>query len=402
MTPRSIWTRSTKPASKAVRARVDTPLSAIDAREWDALRDDDDPFTSYAYLSALEDSGQIGPEAHWVPHHVTVRDAQDGLIGAMPLYAKDDSWGEFVFDFAWANAFNQAGGRYYPKLVTAVPYTPVGGRRLLISATADYGATANALIDATLDFTRAMEASSWHVQFCHPDEHKRLGDAGLLLRSDCQFHWFNDSYSDFDDYLTVFRSSRRKKTRRERRRMDEQGIRFTTRAGSELDQAAWQEFYGFYASSFLVRGRDPYFTSDLFVVLGQRLGDQMMIKTALRDDRPVAAALFFHNDRRLYGRYWGCTEFVDALHFETCYYQGIDYCIEHGLQQFDPGTQGEHKIARGFRAHESYSAHYLVDQNFRRAVADYLRREGDGVKLYMDSVDAHLPFRRGADDPGEA
>ena len=382
--------------SDSVTVRVDTPLSAIEALEWDALRDDDDPFTSYAYLSSLEDSRQIGPDLRWIPHHVTVRDASKRLIGAMPLYRKHDSWGEFVFDFAWANAYNQVGGHYYPKLVTAVPYTPVGGRRLFIAKDVDYTAVARAMIETTLDFTRATDASSWHVQFCHPEERTLLDDAGLLLRNDCQFHWFNNDYQNFDDYLTGFRSSRRKKTRRERRRMPEQGIEFSTRSGNELDAAAWHEFYEFYASSFFVRGREPYFTPDLFIMLGQRLGSQMMIKTALRDDQAIAAALFFHNDTRLFGRYWGCREFVDALHFETCYYQGIDYCIEHGLRQFDPGTQGEHKIARGFQAHESYSAHYLVDPNFRRAVGDYLRRERDGVRLYMDSVDAHLPFRRNA------
>ena len=311
----------------------------------------------------------------------------------MPLYQKDDSWGEFVFDFSWANAYAQAGGQYYPKLVTAIPYTPVGGRRLLIAGHADYAKVAGELVDAALAFVAVTGASSWHVQFCHPDEHEILVQRGLLLRHDCQFHWFNNGYKDFDDYLGTFRSSRRKKTRRERRRMGEQGISFTTRHGSELTDADWHEFFSFYASSFLVRGREPYFTPDLFPALARSLGDQMMLKTAYRDEQAIAAALFFHSGDRLYGRYWGSTQFVDALHFETCYYQGIDYCIEHGIRQFDPGTQGEHKIARGFRAHPSYSAHYLADGNFHKAVADYLRREGDGVRSYMESVDGHLPFR---------
>jgi hypothetical protein len=378
-----------------MRARASTQLADIDAAAWDALTVDDDPFTSYAYLSALEDSAQVGPGLRWQPHHVTLRNADERLVGAMPLYLKQDSWGEFVFDFAWANAFAQAGGRYYPKLVTAIPYTPVGGRRLLIAADVDRDAASRALVRAALDLVERLGASSWHVQFCHPDEHDVLESCGLLLRKDCQFHWFNDGYDDFDHYLAQFRSARRKKTRRERRRVGEQGVTFTTRAGSDLNARQWDEFYQFYASSFLVRGRNPYFTPTLFPLLGQRLGRRMMIKTAYRDGRAVAAALFFHNRTRLYGRYWGCSEFIDALHFETCYYQGIDYCIEHGLRQFDPGTQGEHKIARGFRAHPSYSAHYLVDENFRRAVADYLRREGDGVRVYMESVDDHLPFRVG-------
>ncbi|MFK7886439.1 MAG: GNAT family N-acetyltransferase [Gammaproteobacteria bacterium] len=382
-----------------IRTRTCASLADIPAAHWDPLVRDNDPFTSYAYLMALEHTGQIGPNTRWQPRYVIAEDQNKRLIGALPLFLKHDSWGEFVFDFSWANAYEQAGGQYYPKLVTAVPYTPVGGRRLLIVDNVDRGAVADALIQGALAEVEATGASSWHVQFCTEEEREILVKAGLHGRADCQFHWFNQNYRDFDHYLESFRSSRRKKTRRERRRMQDQGIHFTTRSGRDLDANDWSEFYGFYASSFLVRGREPYFSADLFPRLAANMGDQIMVKTAYREDRAVAAALFFHNERRLYGRYWGCSEFVDALHFETCYYQGIDYCIEHGLEQFDPGTQGEHKIARGFGAHASYSVHHFRDPRFGQAVADYLRREATGVKAYMGAVDDHLPFRN---DQGES
>lgn len=376
-----------------MRAQTETPLAIIDPAQWDALERDDDPFLSYAYLSALEDTGQVGPETRWQPCHITLRDASGALLGALPLYRKSDSWGEFVFDFAWANAYAQAGRHYYPKLVTAVPYTPVGGRRLLLAPGADRGACAAALIDAAIAYARERRVSSWHVQFCHPDELEALRAGGLLLRQDCQFHWFNAGYANFDDYLATFRSARRKKTRRERRRVAEQGIGFEDVAGDAMSARRWATFYDFYASSFEVRGRTPYFTPDFFERLGATLGESILIKFARRDGRAVAAAMFLHNARRLYGRYWGCRGFYDALHFETCYYQGIDWCIENGIAQFDPGTQGEHKIARGFRAHPSWSAHYLADADFSRAIADYLQRERAGVRDYMAAVDAHLPFR---------
>ncbi len=274
-----------------------------------------------------------------------------------------------------------------------MPYTPVGGRRLLIAADVNRDAVAEALIRAAIAQVKITGASSWHVQFCHADERQALRDHGLLVRHDCQFHWFNRGYADFDDYLGTFRSSRRKKTRRERRRVQEAGVTFSTRHGNDMSANDWAEFYAFYASSFVVRGRSPYFSPPLFEALGAQLGDRVMIKTAYQADEAIAAALFLRNDKRLYGRYWGCNGFVDALHFETCYYQGIDYCLEHGLEQFDPGTQGEHKIARGFQAHASYSAHVFVEPRFHSAVADYLRREADSVSGYMQAVDEHLPFR---------
>ncbi|MEO1576360.1 MAG: peptidogalycan biosysnthesis protein, partial [Pseudomonadota bacterium] len=243
-----------------MKAAAGARLSDIDPAQWDALTRDDDPFTSYAYLSALEDTGQAGPGTRWAPCHVTCTDDNGRLIGALPLYEKTDSWGEFVFDFAWANAYEQSIGPYYPKLVSAVPYSPVGGRRLLVAPDVDVDPVRRALIDAAVAHLDETGASSWHVQFCHGEEIECLHDAGLLPRHDCQFHWFNRDFTDFDDYLASFRSSRRKKTRRERRRVQEAGVTFTTRHGDELDGPEWAEFYAFYASSFLVRGREPYFT----------------------------------------------------------------------------------------------------------------------------------------------
>ena len=375
-------------------ANANATLTGIDAADWDTLVRDDDPFTSYAYMRALEDTGQAGPQTRWVPRHVAAHDGER-LVGVLPLYEKDDSRGEFVFDFAWADAYQRAIGPYYPKLVTAVPYSPVGGRRLLIAADVDRHAVAAALIRAALDEMENRQASSWHVQFCHEDDVSWLSEAGFLPRRDCQFHWFNQDYRDFDHYLESFRSSRRKKTRRERRRVREAGVTFSTRHGHELSADDWQSFYEFYASSFYVRGRPPYFTPEFFPALGERLGNRIMIKTAQRDGEDIAAAFFLRNATRLYGRYWGCKGFVDALHFETCYYQGIDYCLTHGLRHFDPGTQGEHKIARGFQAHPSYSMHIFREERFHAAVDDYLSREARSVDAYMEAVDQHLPFRDG-------
>ena len=372
-------------------------LGEVSADEWNALDIGDDPFLRHEYLNGLELSGCAGPGTRWQPHHVTLRDADGRLVGAMPLYEKTDSWGEYVFDFAWAQAYAQHGFDYYPKLVCALPYTPVGGRRLLVAPGAGSDVRA-ALIDAAVARAEARGASSLHALFVHADERTAFESRGLLIRQDCQFHWFNDGYRDFDDYLATFRSARRKKMRRERRFVHEAGIRFRTLRGSQLSADDWQTFYRFYASSFLVRGRHPYFPADLFPRLATGLGDRMIIKFARRDGEPIAAALFFESAQRLYGRYWGCSEFHNALHFETCYHQGIEYCIEHGIEQFDPGTQGEHKIARGFRAEASWSAHWIAHPGFRAGIADYLERERAGVQDYMIEVDAHLPFRSPSGD----
>ena len=367
-------------------------LGDIAAADWNALAGHGDPFVRHEYLHALETTGAVGAGSGWTPRHLGAWRG-DELVAALPLYERTDSWGEFVFDFAWADAYTRHGRQYYPKLLTAVPYTPVTGPRILQREEAGPEA-ADALIRAALGATEEEGFSSWHVLFCNDRDRAQLERAGLLLRKDCQFHWHSRGDRDFDGYLSHFRASRRKKTRRERRKVSESGLTFQWHHGSELDARQWHRFYRFYASSFILRGRAPYFSEDLFTTLGASLGERIRVVFALRGEEPVAAALFFVGGDTLYGRYWGSSEYHDALHFETCYYQGIDYCLANGIRRFDPGTQGEHKIARGFQATASWSAHFIADPDFRRAIDDYLRREREHVDLYMSEVDRHLPFRR--------
>ena len=387
-------------ATRPVSTQVVSSLAGIGRAQWNALDIGDDPFLRHEYLHALELAGCAAPGSRWQPCHIVARDAGGALRGALPLYLKVDSWGEYVFDFAWASAYERAGLSYYPKLVSALPYTPVGGRRILTAPGADAAAVRAALIDAALRFARERKVSSWHILFCAEDELGALRERGLLVRQDCQFHWFNDGYASFDHYLETFRAARRKKTRRERRKVSDAGIVYRHLDGARMDAQQWAQFYRFYASSFLVRGREPYFPPSLFPQLAATLGERMFVKLALRDGQAVAGALFFHGGERLYGRYWGCSEYHDALHFETCYYQGIEHCIAHGLQRFDPGTQGEHKIARGFRASASWSAHWIAQPGFRRAIGEFLVAERRSVAAYMAQVDQHLPFRRDAGGTG--
>jgi len=374
-------------------------IDAVSADQWQALVSTDNPFVSYDYLQTLETSGATGPHTGWLPHYLIARDSNHQLRAAVPLFIKDDSWGEFVFDFAWADAYHRHGVPYYPKLVTAVPYTPVPGPRFFCRPH-ERDTLLPLLIDAIQAEAEKLECSSWHILFPQQDELTALEDHSLLMRKDCQFHWFNRGYQSFEHYLEHFRASRRKKCRRERRKVREENIEIEWRAGPDLDQQEWETFYELYASSFYKRGRTPYFTLDFFTQLARSSQVNMQLVFAQREQRRIAVAMFFASSDRLYGRYWGSNEFVDGLHFELCYYQGIEYCIEHGLQQFDPGVQGEHKIARGFQATPSYSAHWLKLPPFADAIRAHIGREREHIDAYMLEVDKHLPFHReAADEP---
>ena len=317
-------------------------IAEIDRQEWQSLVACDNPFISYDYLRCLEDTGATGPHTAWQPMHLTRRDTDGRLIAAVPLYLKDDSWGEFVFDFAWAEAHHRHGINYYPKLVTAIPYTPVAGPRLLMEANCS-PIQRSEICAAIQDRAKQLGASSWHILFVDEREVKELETQPLLLRKDCQFHWFNQSYSSFEHYLSTFRSTHRKKTRRERRRITEAGIEISTSYGHNMSASQWQQFYALYASTFHKRGRTPYFAPDFFTQLAASTDINIIVKWARRGNQIVAASLFFASHDTLYGRYWGCHEFVDGLHFELCYYQGIEHCIAHQLRKFDPGVQGEQK-----------------------------------------------------------
>ncbi len=371
---------------------VHESIDSIPAEAWNALAGDDYPFLKHEFLSAAERSGSVAPERGWIPRHLAVYDDAN-LKGAMVLYEKNHSWGEFVFDWSWANAYEQAGLSYYPKLVSAVPFTPASSRRVLLADENDEE-TANGLIEAALQLAMQAGCSSLHLLFPEQGETARLEKAGLKLRKDCQFHWRNRGYNSFDEFLATFSSSKRKKARRERRYVSEAGIGFRWLDGNALDAEKWQTIYRLISITFMRRGSLPYFDIDFFIDLSRDLPDNILVVLAERDDVPIAAAVFFVGPRTLYGRYWGSDGDYNALHFETCYYQGIEYCIRHGIEVFEPGTQGEHKISRGFTPETTWSAHWLAQPQFFDAIGEYLEAEHRHVERYMRAVDAHSPYKK--------
>jgi len=303
-----------------------------------------------------------------------------------------------VFDFSWANAYAQHGLPYYPKLLSAIPFTPVRGPRMLVGAAADPGALTDALIQTVAAYARSEELSSWHILFPSDDNLAQLQRAGLVERRDCQFHWFNQGYESFEAFLTTFTAEKRKKAKRERRRVSEAGIEFDTRLGGEMNDALWKIVYAFYADTFHRHGHEPYLSLDFFKRIAATMPEQLMLKIARHGAEPIAVAIFFIGEDALFGRYWGAGGNYHSLHFETCYYQGIEYCIEHKLKRFEPGTQGEHKVPRGFVPTLTSSAHDIVDPRFAAAIRDFARRECKGVEQYAASVNEHVPYHRAQDE----
>jgi len=380
-----------------LKVTVHNSISAIASADWNALAGDEFPFLNHAFLELAERSGSVTPDAGWTPRHLLLEDG--GMLrAAMPLYEKSHSWGEFVFDWAWAHAYEQAGLDYYPKLVSAVPFTPAPSTRILRSSDDDTEA-AGILIGAATQLAQDTGCSSLHILFPSADEIPSLDDAGLLLRKDCQFHWQNRGYNSFEDFLATFTSAKRKKARRDRRRVADNGIRFRRLRGADLDSDTWATVYALIARTFMLRGSLPYFNQAFFEGLSAQLPDNILVILAELDQRPVAAAVFFESETTLYGRYWGSDGHFDALHFETCYYQGIEYCIESGKQLFEPGTQGEHKISRGFSPVTTWSAHWLAHPEFGDAIERYLDEEGRHIDRYMEAVDEHTPFKTSDQDP---
>jgi uncharacterized protein len=374
-----------------LRTRVLSRIGECSASEWNALAGDY-PFLRHEFLSALEDSGSASERSGWRPRHLTLYD-EHGLAAAAPLYEKSHSWGEFVFDFAWARAAEQAGLSYYPKLVCSVPFTPATGPRLLSRPDLPAASVQSALLRTMRDYARSAERSSIHALFLDEATRGACQQEGWLMRRDCHFQWRNRGYRDFADFLERFSADKRKKVRRERRRVLEQGIEFVTLHGHELDERLLESVYGFHALTFLRHGHVPYLNRDCFARLARTLAPQFLVKLARRGREPLAAAVFFRSADTLYGRYWGAEGEHHSLHFEACYYQGIDYCIEQGLARFEPGTQGEHKIARGFEPVRTWSSHWIAYAPLRRAIASYLTREGDAIEAYAGEAGQHVPFR---------
>ena len=375
-----------------MQATVHDAIADIPAAEWNTLAGLDYPFLRHEFLCAAEAGGCVSAASGWTPRHITIRDGGT-LRAAMPLYEKTHSWGEFVFDWAWANAYHQAGVPYYPKLVSAVPFTPAPSRKLLL-ADSDDRDSATALIHSAIALAKDAACSSLHILFPLEEELSVLRDAGLRIRKDCQFHWHNRNYTDFDEFLSTFNAAKRKKAKRDRRHVAEAGIRFRRLHGNDIDDDTWQFVYRMISITFMRRGSSPYFDLDFFRRIGEQLPESVLVILAEQHDEPVAAAVFFESDRALYGRYWGSSVEYNALHFETCYYQGIEYCIDTGKSVFEPGTQGEHKISRGFVPVSAWSAHWLAEPNFFAAIGDYLDEETRHVERYMHAVDAHSPYRK--------
>jgi predicted N-acyltransferase len=372
-------------------------LAEVAAEDWQALDRAGCPFLDHGFLAELETSGCVGADSGWHPHHLLLRDADGRLTGAVPRYLKTHSWGEFIFDWSWAQSYARAGLDYYPKQLAAVPFTPVAGPRLLVrSDAADPDAVRTALAAALRQDAADAGHSGAHVNFTTAEDQRVLEDAGFLSRHDCRFLWRNRGYRDFDDFLDGFRADKRKKVKRERRRVAESGIEFRSLAGESIDEATWEIVFGFSERTFLRHGNAHYLTARFLAAVARAQPGAVLVQLAERGGVAVATAIFFQGGGTLYGRYWGSAAPEDSLHFEACYYRGIEHCIAHGLISFDPGTQGEHKLARGFAPTLTSSAHWLAQGEFRAAVARYLERERAAVAEYVAAAATHLPFQRDA------
>jgi uncharacterized protein len=376
-----------------LQTRRAASINGIDRAQWNGLAGGS-PFMSHEFLLALERSGCVGSGTAWQPQHLLAFAPDGRLLGALPLYIKYDSRGEFVFDWSWADACERAGRAYFPKLVAAIPFTPATGSRLLVAPGANAEAVRQCLVAGALELATELDASSMHVLFPPDGERAWLAGHGFLSRKSCQFHWHNPGYQSFDDFLATFSSAKRKKARRERRRVEESGIRFEQLAADEPSTSDWDAIFAFYSRTFMLRGRPPYLNRAFFDEIARTMPQRLVVMLARFQGQPIAAALCFRSDTTLYGRYWGSLADFHSLHFEACYYQGIDYCIREGLRLFEPGTQGEHKISRGFTPTVTWSSHWLRDEDFRSAVADFVTREALHVDAYMAELHTHVPYRR--------
>jgi predicted N-acyltransferase len=374
----------------AISARLGNGVADFDAADWDACAGIANPFVSHAFLSALEDSGSATAERGWQPIPISLDGADGRPAAVMPAYAKGHSQGEYVFDHAWADAYGRAGGRYYPKLQIAVPFSPVPGPRLL---TRD-PALAPLLIAAAEAVVRQHGLSSAHATFIEPGQVPLFERAGWLIRTDRQFHWLNHGYASFDDFLAALASRKRKAIRKERAAAVE-GLTIEHVSGAGLTEAHWDAFWHFYQDTGARKWGRPYLTRSFFSLLGERLGDRVLLILAKRSGRPIAGALNLIGADTLYGRYWGASEEVPFLHFELCYYQAIEAAIARGLKCVEAGAQGSHKLARGYEPTPTWSAHYIVDPGFRRAVSDYLAAERRAIAADINELIEMTPFRKG-------
>ncbi|MGB7656240.1 MAG: GNAT family N-acetyltransferase [Novosphingobium sp.] len=371
-----------------IEARLGDSIGALPADQWDALAAGN-PFVSHAFLSAMEDSGSVGPGTGWSPAPITIVDAEQRLIAALPAYLKSHSQGEYVFDHAWADAWHRAGGSYYPKLQIAAPFTPATGPRLLLADPL----LAAPLLRAAEQLCESNGLSSAHATFIAPDQVPLFEQAGWLLRSDLQFHWLNRGYASFDEFLAAL-SSRKRKDLRKERAAAQSGVEIRTLTGTEIRDEHWDAFWHFYQDTGARKWGQPYLTRAAFSLLGERMGDRIVLILAYAEGQPVAGALNFIGPDALYGRYWGASIEKPFLHFELCYYQAIDLAIALGLPRVEAGAQGGHKLARGYEPVETWSAHWITHPGFREAVSDFLVRERAGTAADRNYLESRTPFRK--------
>ena len=384
--------------SDTITARIAGPASEVGAEAWNACAnpqgsDDPHPFTRYEFFAACEESGSATARTGWKPAHLVVE--RDGkIVALLPTYLKNHSQGEYVFDSAWADALERSGGDYYPKLQASVPFTPVTGNRLLVAAGTDVAAGREALLATGATAVQQLKASSLHITFLTQEEWNAAGQCGYLQRTDQQFHWVNHGYASFDQFLGELSSSKRKNLRKERAAVRDAGVEFDWLTGSDLTERHWDTFFRFYMDTGGRKWGRPYLTRDFFSRIGASMGEQVVLIFARRAGRTIAGALNFAGGGTLFGRNWGCTEFIPFLHFETCYYQAIDFAIERGLAKVEAGAQGAHKLLRGYMPTPTYSAHYIAHEGLRRAVNDYLRREREAVAEHIEELAERGPFKK--------
>jgi predicted N-acyltransferase len=368
-------------------------IEDIDERGWAGLDCRGDIFLRHEFLAAAERHGAAAARLGWQPMHLALRDRNGNLQGALPLYLKTHSFGDFSQDWNWAAAYERAGLSYYPKLVSGIPYTPATGPRLLVSRGANRAAVAGRLIEAAIDCARRMDCAAWQCLFVEESDLDALAGAGLLLRRGCQFHWSNRGYGNFGDFLAGFSADKRKKVKRERRRAAEAGLSIETLHGDEIDLSLWNTIHRHYRDTFRKYGNHAAFTVDFFADVAARLGRGMVVFVAREAGEVVASAICYRSGTTLYGRHWGAGRDYPGLHFELCYYQGIEYCIRNGLARFEPGAHGEHKVSRGFSPVATWSAHWIADAGMRRAIGDYLERERPHMEIYQAEMGEHEPYK---------
>jgi len=383
-------------SGEQVVIRVVDDILAVPASAWDACAGRDNPFISHAFLSALEESGSVSAERGWLPQHLVLEGDDGAIRGCVPLYLKGHSYGEYVFDWGWAEAYERAGGRYYPKLQAAVPFTPVTGPRLLVDPVVEAGPVRAALIAGLESVTARHGVVTAHVTFPTETEWRALGEAGWLQRSGQQYHWENRGYESFESFLAALNSRKRKAIKKERREVAESGVSLRVLTGGALEPHHWDLFYRFYRNTTDRKWGASYLTRRFFSLLGERLADRVALVVAEADGQMVAGALNLIGTDTLYGRNWGCADHFKFLHFEACYYQAMEFAIERGLQTVEAGAQGEHKIQRGYLPTRTYSAHLIRDPALKRAVADFLSREDAYLAFEMEALSDASPFRRTA------